>query len=46
MAEDSGVMFESDPSKRATAEQFLTDERDIILGIIKTDFPELFEGKK
>ncbi|MBO5046613.1 MAG: sugar ABC transporter substrate-binding protein [Clostridia bacterium] len=42
MAEDSGAMFESDPSKRLTAEQFLTDEKEVVLSIIKTDFPELF----
>ena len=44
LADDMGVLFESDPSKRATAEQFLTDEKEVILNIIKTDFPELFSN--
>lgn len=42
LAEDSGAMFTADPSIRSTAEQFLSDEKDVILSIIKTDFPELF----
>lgn len=42
LADDSGVLFTSDPSTRATAEQFLTDEKEVILNIIKTDFPHLF----
>ena len=40
--EDSGAMFEKDPSVRLTPEQFLTDEKEVILNIIRTDFPELF----
>lgn len=39
---DSGAMFTDDPSLRATPEQFLIDEKDIILNLIKNDFPELF----
>lgn len=45
MGTHSSVMFASDPSVRLTAEQFLTDEKEVVLNIIKTDFPELFEGK-
>ena len=39
---DSGVLYNEDPSLRPTAGQFLRDEKNIILNIIKTDFPELF----
>lgn len=44
LADDLGVLFVSDPSKRATAEQFLTDEKNVILSIIQTDFPDLFSS--
>ncbi len=46
LAEDSGVLFTADPSTRATAEQFFVDEKEEILKIIKTDFPELFEDSE
>lgn len=42
---DSGAMFTDDPSIRATPEQFLTDEKDIILQIIQEQFPHLFTGQ-
>ncbi|MCK9537441.1 MAG: sugar ABC transporter substrate-binding protein [Bacilli bacterium] len=42
---DSGVLYSSDPSLRPTAEQFLQDEKNIVLNIIKTDFPELFNNE-
>lgn len=41
---DSGVMFTDDPSLRATPEQFLTDEKAVILQIIQELFPHLFEA--
>ena len=41
--EDSGAMFNDDPSLRLTPAQFLTDEKQRILEIIQRDFPELFE---
>lgn len=46
--EHSGAMFNEDPSLRLTPFQFFTDEKNIILNIIKEDFPELFnkEGEK
>lgn len=40
---DSGAMFTDDPSTRLTPAQFLPEEAERILSIIKTDFPELFE---
>ena len=42
--EDSGAMFTADPSLRLTPEQFLAEEKERILVIIKEDFPELFTG--
>ena len=46
--EHSGAMFNEDPSLRLTPFQFFTDEKNVILNIIKEDFPELFnkEGEK
>jgi len=41
--EDTGAMFTADPSARATPEQFLPEEKERILNIIRSDFPELFE---
>lgn len=40
---DTGALYLEDESMRLTAEQFVTDEKEIILNIIKTDFPELFK---
>lgn len=40
--EDSGAMFTADPSKRLTPSQFFTEEKTVILNVIKKDFPELF----
>lgn len=42
---DSGAMFTKDPSIRLTASQFVTDEKNVILELIKQDFPELFLNK-
>lgn len=41
--EDTGAMFTDDPSTRMTPEQFLPEEKERILDIIKEDFPELFK---
>ena len=41
---DSGAMFADEPSQRFTPTQFLSDERQKILDVIKLDFPQLFEG--
>ena len=41
--EDTGAMFTADPSARVTPEQFLPEEKERILNIIRSDFPELFE---
>lgn len=41
---DSGAMFTDDPSLRATPEQFLPEEAERILNVIKNDFPNLFEA--
>ena len=41
---DSGAMFTDEPSMRATPAQFLSDERQRIIDVIKVDFPNLFNG--